>query len=173
MRMKHAPWSDSRWPSKCSSGIPAHFLANPPEYRTFLAVGPFAIHDRALAQRIYKTEDTMAKTHKWTASTFVSMVHENLTEKGHKVKKSDLSWAVKDAFQAAISAGARGMRVRFPEIGAMASRDVKARKAGKGVNPFTGESIMLKARPASKKPRWSFPKAVREAYIRTAARKAA
>ncbi len=91
----------------------------------------------------------------------------------HKVKKSDLNWAVKDAFQAAISAGARGMRVRFPEIGAMASRDVKARKAGKGVNPFTGESIMLKARAASKKPRWSFPKAVREAYIRTAARKAA
>ena len=115
----------------------------------------------------------MAKTQKWTASTFISLVHENLTDKGHKVKKSDLSWAVKDAFQAAVAAGARGMRVRFPEIGAMASRDVKARKAGKGVNPFTGESIMLKARPASKKPRWSFPKAVREAYIRTAARKAA
>ena len=115
----------------------------------------------------------MAKTQKWTASTFVSLVHENLTEKGHKVKKSDLSWAVKDAFEAAISAGARGMRVRFPEIGAMASRDVKARKAGKGTNPFTGESIMLKARPASKKPRWSFPKAVREAYIRQATRKAA
>src|SRR6059058_4476854 len=114
MRMKHAPWSDSRWPSKCSSGIPAHFLANPPEYRTFLAVGPFAIHDRALAQRIYKTEDTMAKTHKWTASTFVSMVHENLTDKGHKVKKADLSWAVKDAFEAAVAAGARGMRCAFP-----------------------------------------------------------
>src|SRR5207244_1048636 len=97
----------------------------------------------------------------------------NLTEKGHKVKKADLSWAVKDAFEAAVAAGARGMRVRFPEIGALASRDVKARKAGKGTNPFTGESIMLKARPASKKPRWSFPKAVREAYIRTAARKAA
>jgi nucleoid DNA-binding protein len=65
------------------------------------------------------------------------------------------------------------MRVRFPEIGALASRDVKARKAGKGTNPFTGESIMLKARPATKKPRWSFPKAVREAYIRTSTRKAA
>ena len=111
----------------------------------------------------------MAKTQKWTASTFVSLVHENLTEKGFK----DLSWAVKDAFEAAVAAGARGMRVRFPEIGALASRDVKARKAGKGTNPFTGESIMLKARPASKKPRWSFPKAVREAYTRTAARKAA
>ena len=115
----------------------------------------------------------MPKTQKWTASTFVTLVHENLTEKGHKVKKSDLNWAVKDAFQAAVSAGARGMRVRFPEIGALASRDVKARKAGKGTNPFTGESIMLKARPASKKPRWSFPKAVREAYIRQATRKAA
>jgi nucleoid DNA-binding protein len=115
----------------------------------------------------------MPKTQKWTASTFVSLVHENLTEKGHKVKKADLNWAVKDAFEAAVAAGARGMRVRFPEIGALASRDVKARKAGKGTNPFTGEAIMLKARPASKKPRWSFPKAVREAYIRTAARKAA
>ena len=64
----------------------------------------------------------MAKTQKWTASTFVSLVHENLTEKGHKVKKSDLSWAVKDAFEAAVAAGARGMRVRFPEIGALAWR---------------------------------------------------
>ena len=115
----------------------------------------------------------MAKTQKWTASTFVNLVHENLTEKGHKVKKVDLNWAVKDAFQAAVGAGARGMRVRFPEIGALASRDVKARKAGRGTNPFTGESIMLKARAASKKPRWSFPKAVREAYSRQAARKAA
>src|SRR2546421_12203353 len=115
----------------------------------------------------------MAKTQKWTASTCVSLVHDTLNEKGQKVKKSVPNWAVRDAFQAAITAGARGMRVRFPEIGALASRDVKARKAGKGTNPFTGESIMLKARPASKKPRWSFPKAVREAYIRTAARKAA
>ena len=115
----------------------------------------------------------MAKTQKWTASTFVSLVHENLAEKGFKVKKSDLNWAVQDAFEAAVTAGARGMRVRFPQIGALAWREVKARKAGKGTNPFTGESIMLKARAASKKPRWSFPKAVREAYTRTSIRKAA
>src|SRR5437763_16559639 len=101
----------------------------------------------------------MAKTQKWTASTFVSLVHDNLTEKGQKVKKSDLNWAVKDAFQAAITAGARGMRVRFPEIGARAPRDVKARKAGKGTNPFTGEAIMLKAQPATKKPGRALPQA--------------
>jgi nucleoid DNA-binding protein len=108
----------------------------------------------------------MAKTQKWTASTFVATVHENLVSKGHKVKKADLNWAIKDAFESAVAAGARGIRVRFPEIGAMAWREVKARRAGKGRNPFTGEEIMLKARPASRKPRWSFPKSVREAYAR-------
>src|SRR5438128_8320721 len=141
-RMKHAPWSDSRRLSKCTWGIQLIFWQirrNNARFRP-----PARLHPTTgpLAHRIYKTEDTMAKTQKWTASTFVSLVHENLTEKGHKLKKSDLSWAVKDAFEAAVAAGARGMRVRFPEIGALASRDVKARKAGKGTNPFTGESIM-------------------------------
>src|SRR2546425_11107129 len=93
----------------------------------------------------------MAKTQKWTASTFVSMVHENLTEKGHKVKKSDLSWAVKDAFQAAVAAGARGMRVRFPQIGALAPRDGKGRQAGERGNPLTRQAVMLKGPPPSKK----------------------
>ena len=39
-----------------------------------------------------------------------------------------------------------------------------ATKARKGTNPFTGEEMTIKARPASKKPRWSFPKAVKEIY---------
>jgi nucleoid DNA-binding protein len=108
----------------------------------------------------------MAKTQKWTASTFTSTVHDHLVKKGYKVKKSDLNWAIQETFEDAIAAGARGVRVRFPQIGALAWREVKARKAGKGTNPFTGEPIMLKARPASRKPRWSFPKAVREAYGR-------
>lgn len=109
---------------------------------------------------------------KWTASTFTTSVYEQLTKKGAKVKKSDLNAAIQQAFESAVTAGARGQRVRFPSIGAMAWREVKARKAGKGRNPFTGEEIMLKARPASRKPRWSFPKAVKDAYARSA-RKAA
>jgi nucleoid DNA-binding protein len=107
---------------------------------------------------------------KWTASTFVSLVHEGLTRNGAKLKKSELSKAVNQAFEKAVLTGATGQRVRFPQIGAMAWREVKARKAGPGRNPFTGETIMVKARPASRKPRWSFPKAVREAYARQAAR---
>ncbi|GAC1480097.1 MAG: hypothetical protein PVSMB9_04460 [Candidatus Dormibacteria bacterium] len=116
----------------------------------------------------------MAKVQKWTASTFVSQLHETLTKSGTvKVKKSELNAAVQAVFEQAVAAAAKGQRVRFPHIGALASRDVKARKAGKGVNPFTGEAIMLKARPASRKPRWSFPKSVRDAYTKTSSRKAA
>jgi len=116
----------------------------------------------------------MAKVQKWTASTFVTLLHENLTKNGSvKIKKSELNAAVQEVFEQAVNAGARGQRVRFPQIGALAWREVKARKAGKGINPFTKEPMMVKARAASRKPRWSFPKSVREAYSRPSARRAA
>ena len=57
-----------------------------------------------------------------------------------------------------------GERVRFPVIGALVRKEVKARKAGKGVNPFTGEAMDIKARPATKKPRWSFPRTLKETF---------
>lgn len=116
------------------------------------------------------------KTSKWTASSFATLLHEELEKAANgtrrtgtsiKLKKSDVRHAVESVFEHAVHAGANGQRVRFPVIGAMAWREVKARRAGMGKNPFTGESIMLKARPASRKPRWSFPKSVREAYART------
>lgn len=81
-----------------------------------------------------------------------------------RIKRSDLKACVEGVFMAAAKAAAGGERVRFPVIGTLARREVKARKAGKGVNPFTGEEIMVKARPASKKPRWSFPKSVKEVF---------
>jgi nucleoid DNA-binding protein len=81
-----------------------------------------------------------------------------------RLKRGDLRKTLEEAFTAGVKAAAGGERVRFPVIGALARKDVKPRKAGKGVNPFTGEEMMIKARPASKKPRWSFPKAVKEVY---------
>ena len=114
----------------------------------------------------------MATTKKWTASTFTSRLHESLTHEGVKVKRSTLNAAVLDLFEGAVKAAATGQRVRFPVIGALTWREVKARKAGWGTNPFTGERIMLKARPASHKPRWSFSKWVREAFARSARRAA-
>ena len=81
-----------------------------------------------------------------------------------KIKRSDLKNLIENTFLAGAKVAATGQRVRFPVIGVLARRDVKPRKAGKGVNPFTGEEIMVKARPESKKPRWSFPKNLKETF---------
>ena len=81
-----------------------------------------------------------------------------------KLKRSELKNAIENTFMTGAKMAASGQRVRFPVIGVLARRDVKSRKAGKGVNPFTGEEIMIKARPESKKPRWSFPKATKEIF---------
>lgn len=81
-----------------------------------------------------------------------------------KLKRSELKNAIENTFMNGAKKAASGERIRFPVIGVLARRDVKPRKAGKGVNPFTGEEIMVKARPESKKPRWSFPKATKEIF---------
>ncbi len=107
-------------------------------------------------------------------STKFSMINElhaavlNIATAGKngqiKMKRSDLKNAVENTFLNGAKKAASGERVRFPVIGVLARRDVKARKSGKGVNPFTGEEIMVKGRPESKKPRWSFPKNLKETF---------
>ncbi|MBI2606420.1 MAG: HU family DNA-binding protein [Deltaproteobacteria bacterium] len=88
-----------------------------------------------------------------------------VTRKGEpRLKRGDLKKSLEEAFEMGAKAAAGGERVRFPVIGALVRKEVKARKAGKGVNPFTGEEIMVKARPATKKPRWSFPKKTKEIF---------
>ena len=111
----------------------------------------------------------MAK--KITKYNFVTEIHEaalkvaQATRKGEvKIKRADLKAVLENAFTNAAKRAAGGERVRLPVIGAIARKDVAARKAGKGKNPFTGEEVMIKARPASKKPRWSFPKSLKETF---------
>ncbi len=88
-----------------------------------------------------------------------------VTRKGEaRLKRTAMKQSLEEAFEAGAKAAAGGERVRFPVIGTLVRKEVKARKAGKGVNPFTGEEIMVKARPASKKPRWSFPKKTKEIF---------
>ena len=110
----------------------------------------------------------MAKKKKYS---FLDDIHGRIlkttevTKQGElRLKRTELKKALETCFQAAAKTAASGERVRFPVIGALARKDVKARKAGKGVNPFTGEPIMLKARPAGKKPRWSFPRATKDIF---------
>jgi nucleoid DNA-binding protein len=103
--------------------------------------------------------------------SFINEVHEELmkvattTRSGEvRIKRSDLKAIVEKAFENGAKSAAAGERVRFPVIGALVRKEVKARKAGKGVNPFTGEPMEIKARPASKKPRWSFPRSLKETF---------
>ena len=81
-----------------------------------------------------------------------------------KLKRADIKKVLESSFENGVKAAASGQRVRFPVIGALVRKDVKARKGGKGVNPFTGEAIDIKARPASKKPRWSFPRRIKDTF---------
>lgn len=110
----------------------------------------------------------MAKKSKFS---FINTVHEGVlkvaqaTKKGAvRISRSDLKKVLEDAFVHSAKTAAGGDRVRFPVIGALVRKDVPARKAGKGKNPFTGEDIMIKARAASKKPRWSFPRNLKETF---------
>ena len=103
--------------------------------------------------------------------SFINELHEavlattSVTRKGEvRIKRADLRTAIETVFEKGAKLAASGERVRFPIIGALVRREVKPRKAGKGINPFTGEEVMVKARPASKKPRWSFPKTLKETF---------
>jgi len=105
--------------------------------------------------------------------SFINEVYEGVlktattTRKGEiRIKRSDLKNTIETAFTNGAKAAAGGERVRFPVIGALVRKDVKARKSGKGVNPFTGEPMEIKARPATKKPRWSFPRGLKETFAK-------
>lgn len=103
--------------------------------------------------------------------SFINELHENvlkaatISRSGEvKIKRTDLKAAIESAFNNGAKAAAGGERVRFPVIGTLVRKEVKARKAGKGVNPFTGEAMTIKARPATKKPRWSFPRSLKDTF---------
>jgi nucleoid DNA-binding protein len=103
--------------------------------------------------------------------SLINEIHEKtlklaqINKKGElRLKRADLKKTIEDVFQEGAKRAAKGERVRFPIIGALVRKEVKARKAGKGTNPFTGEPMAIKARPASKKPRWSFPRGLKETF---------
>lgn len=101
----------------------------------------------------------------------VGLIHDHIVKNAEvtrsgtiKLKRTDVKNILETAFEEAAKAAAGGERVRFPVIGTLGRKEVKARKAGKGVNPFTGEPMTIKARPASKKPRWSFPRSMKDTF---------
>ena len=103
--------------------------------------------------------------------SFINELYEGIMKQAEvtrsgtvRIKRSNLKQTLETAFIKGATAAAGGERVRFPVIGTLVRKEVKARKAGKGVNPFTGEPMEIKARPATKKPRWSFPRSLKETF---------
>ena len=112
---------------------------------------------------------------KWMGSSLVSRLHEDIlasievTKKGEaRLKRAAVRDIVDGVFEEIALRAAKGQRVRLPVIGALVRKDVPARKAGKGINPFTKEPMKIKARKASKKPRWSFPKSLKTTFAKKA-----
>ncbi len=113
----------------------------------------------------------MATKKKSGKFSFINELYEGVlgisevTRKGTiRIKRSELKGLIETTFGNAVKAAAGGERVRFPVVGSLVRKEVKARKAGKGTNPFTGEPMDIKARPASKKPRWSFPRSLKDHF---------
>jgi nucleoid DNA-binding protein len=112
----------------------------------------------------------MAK--KTTKYNMVAELHEGLLKSiqvskngAVKLKRSDVKALIETVFTAGVKNAVKGERVRFPVLGALVRKEVAARKGGvKTTNPFTGEPMVTKARPATKKPRWSFPKSIKETF---------
>ncbi len=80
------------------------------------------------------------------------------------IKKAELKTILEIVFTNAAKQAIKGQRVRFPVLGILTMKKVPARKAGKQMNPFTKEMVSIPARPESRKPKWSFPKSLKELF---------
>lgn len=70
--------------------------------------------------------------------------------------------ALRDVVKKQLGPGGAG-EVTIPGVAKLRTKNVKARKRRRGVNPFTGEEQWFKAKPATKKVRATILKDVREA----------
>jgi nucleoid DNA-binding protein len=114
----------------------------------------------------------MAKKKTQTKFNLVNEIYEGVLKNAQttrtgtvKLKRADLKALIENTFETAAKRAAQGERVRFPIIGALVRKEVAAKKGGvKTTNPFTGEPMVTKARPATKKPRWSFPRTLKDTF---------
>ncbi len=104
--------------------------------------------------------------------SFIDAMHEGVLEIAEagkngtvKIKRTDLKALLEKTLQSAVKSASGGDRVKFPVIGTLMRKDVEARKGGKRPDPFNpGQEMIVKPRPATKKPRWSFPKSLKEDF---------
>jgi nucleoid DNA-binding protein len=94
---------------------------------------------------------------KYTANSIVDYVATK-----NALSKKDARQILDDFFAVVSNGMLKGNRVPLGTFGKMLVKIRKAAPARKGRNPLTGEEIMLKARPETKVPKFSFSKAFKE-----------
>ncbi len=94
---------------------------------------------------------------KYTASAMVSYLAS--ANELPKAKMRDVFESVFDLVESGVMAG---QRVPIGKMGKVYVRVRPAQKARKGRNPLTGEEITIKARPATKVPKFTFNRAFKQ-----------
>ena len=107
--------------------------------------GRFA-HSREMIGKIVKKNDLVA--------AIQSVLPEN--------SRRDAVAVVETVFNEIARSLAKGEQVQIAGFGTFKKKVVPARKARPGRNPFTGENIMLKAKPASSKPTFTSAKVLKD-----------
>ena len=98
---------------------------------------------------------------KFTANNLVSYLAEK-----NEMSKTVIKQILTDFFYAAEAGSLAGQRVPFGEFGKLFIRIRPAQKARQGRNPATGEEITIKAKPATRVPKFSFSKSFKEKALK-------
>ena len=93
-----------------------------------------------------------------------------LSEKNGLARK-EAKEVMEDIFECVATGVMRGERVALGKMGKMFIRVRPARAARIGRNPLNGQEIKIKAKPATKVPRFTFSKSFRELALKAKVKK--
>ena len=104
-----------------------------------------------------KAKAAPQKPTKYTSSAMISYLAAM-----NELPKAKMREVFESVFEVVEAGVMSGMRVPIGKMGKVYVRVRPAQKARKGRNPLTGEEITIKARPATKVPKFMFTKAFKQ-----------
>ena len=104
-----------------------------------------------------KARTVLHKPSKYTSSAMISYLAAM-----NELPKAKMREVFESVFEVVEAGVMSGMRVPIGKMGKVYVRLRPAQKARKGRNPLTGEEITIKARPATRVPKFMFTKAFKQ-----------
>lgn len=118
------------------------------------------------AKKTVKKPTKVTLPEKYTASTIIDYVATK-----NEIPKTQAKQIIEDLFEVIQAGVMKGERVPIGTIGKAYVKIRPATKARPGRNPLTGEEIMIKAKPATRVPKFTFTKAFKEASLKAKVKK--